>query len=312
MENSEFILEAASYHCEDFGRNVIQIDSHQCDQVRRSIFKPFGDGPDAGLGSLSPLPVEILSDICLLLDVKSGFNFSQASRRARAVVASIPEYQRIGNHALQALCALLRTDIGHWFEMTLLHKALLTRDCEYCQRFAGYLFLPTLTKCCYACIESARGLSAAPLEKVVNESGWSAGKLKRSAPIVHTLSSTHSANTLRGVRSFIVAEKWCLQLLRVLGECRPSPIYFQGLHLPGLGFEATVALPCFSLSTGEIQTGVSCRGCQAAMRIEPSEEAFKMRQRVYTREKFLDHFNVCEHAIAIWTAAQEEKPSIRS
>jgi hypothetical protein len=312
MANSEAILQAVSYHCEDFGRSVIQIDSHQCDQVRSSIFKPFGDGSDAGLGSLDLLPVEILSSICLMLDVSAGFNFSQVNRRSRAVVASISEYRQIGDHALQALCALLRTDIGHHVAITALHKVLLTRDCQSCGYFAGYLFLPTLTRCCFTCIESAGGLSAAPLEKLANEVNMSADQLGEHIPIFHTLSSTNSAaSVVRGGRTFLVSERHCIQILRALGRPEPVLTYFQDMHLPGLGFESSVILPCFNPRTGEIQTGVSCRGCQMAMRTAPSEEAFKLRQRVYTREKFLDHFKVCGHAIHIWDATQEGKPSIR-
>ncbi|KAH6893267.1 F-box domain-containing protein [Thelonectria olida] len=313
MANPEAILRAVSYHCEDFGRSVIQIDSHHCDQVRSSIFKPFGDGPDAGLGSLDLLPVEILSNICLMLDVSAGFNFSQVNKRSRAIVASIPEYHQVGDHALPALCALLRADIGHHVAITSLQKALLTQDCQSCGYFAGYLFLPTLTKCCFTCIESAGGLSAAPLEKLANEVDMSADQLGEFVPIFHTLSSTNSAaSAVRGGRTYLVSERHCIQVLRALGRPEPAPTYFQDMHLPGLGFEASVILPCFSPRTGEIQTGVSCRGCQMAMRIAPSEEAFLLRRLVYTREKFLDHFKVCEHAIHIWAAAQEGKPGIRA
>ncbi|KAH7008407.1 F-box domain-containing protein [Ilyonectria destructans] len=306
MDQSESILRAASYHCEDFGRSVIQIDHHHCEVVRSSIFKPFGDDPDDGLGTLDVLPVELLSSICLMLDVDAGFRFSQASRRARAVVASVPEYRHLGDHALQCLCALLRTDIGHHVAISTLHSALVTQDCQSCGFFAGYLFLPTLTRCCFPCIESAKGLSAAPLEKLASESGMSVDQLKEAIPIFHTLSTLrNSAGAMRGGRRFLVAEKHCIGILRSIRHPEPTPAYFSLMHLPGFGFEASTTLPSLNSKTGEIETGVSCKGCQVAMRISPSEEAYKLRQRVYSREKFLEHFQVCAHAKTIWDSSQQ-------
>ncbi|KAK7403642.1 hypothetical protein QQX98_010607 [Neonectria punicea] len=310
MDHSESILGAASYHCDDFGREVIHIDNHHCDVVRSSLFKPFGDCPDHGLGTLDVLPVELLSSISLMLDVSAGFRFSQVSRRARGVVASIPEYYHLGDHALQCLCALLRTDIGQHVAVTTLHSALLSQDCQACGLFAGYLFLPTVTRCCFPCIESAKGLSAAPLEKLASESDMSIGQLKASIPIFHTLSTSRSS-TGRGGRTFLVAEKHCIDILRSRGHPEPVPAYFSLMHLPGFGHEASVTMPSFNPKTGEIQTGVSCKGCQVAMKLSPSEEAFEHRRRVYSREKFLEHFDECAHAKKIWASSQRTL-SIRS
>ncbi|KAI5461444.1 F-box domain-containing protein [Mariannaea sp. PMI_226] len=313
MDDLDSIFEVVSYHNEYSGRNVIQIHHHLCDRTRSSIFKPFEDRLDTGLGSLDVFPVEILSSICLMLDISAGFKFSHVSRRARAVLASIPEYHHVGEHALQALCALLQSQIGYHVGITTLHQALLTQDCQSCGHFASYLFLPTVTRCCFFCLESAAGLSAAPLEKLTSEVHQSADQLREYIPIFYTLPSTHSAaNKAHGGRNFLVSETHCIQVLRSTGRAEPASIYFQEMHLPGFGFEASVILPCFNPRTGEIQAGLSCRGCQVAMRIAPSEEAFKMRQRSYTRERFLDHYKVCNHAKKIWTTAQTGKAGNRA
>ncbi|KAH7165899.1 F-box domain-containing protein [Dactylonectria macrodidyma] len=305
MDLSESILSAASYHCEDFGRSVIQIEDRHFDMVRYSVFKHVSECPDSGLGALDVLPVEILSSICLMLDVDAGFRFSQVSRRARAIVASVPEYLHLGDHALKCLCALLRTDIGHHVAISTLHSALLNHDCESCGFFAGYLFLPTLTRCCFRCIESAKGLSAAPLEKLASESGMSTEQLKEVIPVFHTLPTLqNTATAMRGGRRFLVAEEHCIEILRSIGNPEPMPTYFSSMHLPGFGWEASTTLPSFNPKTGEVQTGVSCKGCQVAMKISPSEQAFKLRQRVYSRQKFLDHFQQCSHARKIWESSQ--------
>ncbi|KAF7550070.1 hypothetical protein G7Z17_g5981 [Cylindrodendrum hubeiense] len=271
MDHSESILSAASYKEPECA--VIRIDPHQCEVVRSSVFKAFGDCPDEGLGALDVLPVEILSSVCLMLDIDAGFHFSQVSRRARAVVASIPEYRRLGDHALQSLCALLRTDIGHHVAISTLHSALVTQDCQSCGSFAGYIFLPTATRCCFPCIESAKGLSAAPLEKLSSESGLSVDQLKEAIPIFHTLPVLNrTASALRGGRRFLVAEQYCIRILRSIGHPEPTPCYFSQMHLPGFGYQASTALPTFDPKTGEIQTGVSYRLKSAGSNILPPND----------------------------------------
>jgi hypothetical protein len=59
-------------------------------------------------------------------------------------------------HALSILCTALQSCIAHWFSLHDLHKAPCTRACCVCgSRFAGLIFLPSMTRCCGLCVRQA-------------------------------------------------------------------------------------------------------------------------------------------------------------
>lgn len=105
-------------------------------------------------------------------------------------------------------------------------------------------------------------------------------------------------------RTFIVAESHCLDALK-RNEIKESQLTFDlWSQSPILRFMASSSLPFLDPITEEIQTGVSCRGCQLVLEAAPSEARFDRRERVYSREEFLDHFHQCEEARNLWVLSQ--------
>ncbi len=106
-EESESVLRVATYHNDDFVRTVIWSPPSEHDPVRKSLVEAFPSttvsDPSCALESL---PTEILSQICLELDIRLCFKIRQTSRHARQVVAGSYQYRAIATHGLESLRSL--------------------------------------------------------------------------------------------------------------------------------------------------------------------------------------------------------------
>jgi len=178
-DDADAIVRVTSYHRRDFDQTVIRAEPGQHDHVRSSLFK-IGSIPSAGnssLGHLQCLPIEIISQIFLSLDVYSALRFSQANRRALEITASIPEARRLGEHAVECLWALFRTGLAPHTNVSILHSTLSVEYCALCGSFGDFFFLPTATRCCFHCLEAAPALQVVSLDalcRALKESGVSA------------------------------------------------------------------------------------------------------------------------------------------
>ncbi|CCF37277.1 F-box domain-containing protein [Colletotrichum higginsianum] len=305
LDEAASILRVTSYHRKDFDLAVIHLNPHKFGYIRSSLFKSFASSLDANLGRLESFPLEILTSVCLFLDISTAFHFSHVNRRAREIVATIREYRQLSEHAIDCVCALLRTGVASRVSITSLYSALSTKNCHLCGSFSGFLFLSTATRCCFSCIETAPSLRATSLAKLSKASGVPVRQLKKSIPTLHTLSGVYTMEEVtRTRRTFIVAESHCLDALK-RNEIKESQLTFDlWSQSPILRFMASSSLPFLDPITEEIQTGVSCRGCQLVLEAAPSEARFDRRERVYSREEFLDHFHQCEEARNLWVLSQ--------
>ncbi|KAI9934808.1 hypothetical protein MW887_000425 [Aspergillus wentii] len=78
----------ASYHRRDFDLAVINVDTHDDEQIRDSILEPVR-APSATLGSLECLPLEVVHKICHLLDLNSLFKLRQVNIRAHQIISTM-------------------------------------------------------------------------------------------------------------------------------------------------------------------------------------------------------------------------------
>src|SRR3954451_23515502 len=83
-ENWEFIR-IASYHRRDFDLAVVRTNPYDHDQVRSSLLRTI-PATSSTLGNLQFLPLEIVYEICFLLDIRSLLNFRHVNRRAQQIV----------------------------------------------------------------------------------------------------------------------------------------------------------------------------------------------------------------------------------
>ncbi|KID63595.1 Cyclin-like F-box, partial [Metarhizium brunneum ARSEF 3297] len=89
-----------------------------------------------------------------------------------------------------------------------------------------------------------------------------------------------------------------------------------------LNFMGTCALPYYDTSTGQVEEGVSCAGCQllvangCVMRdMKLWSWAYEARNTLYSRDGFLEHFRWCKQAHRRWNDSDEGKklpPDLRS
>ena len=88
--------------------------------------------------------------------------------------------------------------------------------------------------------------------------------------------------TNRRRRGYLVAKAHCAELPK-LGGLATSP----GPHI--VRYMASSSISSLDIATGEVQTGLSCKGCQAtledyATKISSPEELFRQRGMVYSKE----------------------------
>lgn len=77
---------------------------------------------------------------------------------------------------------------------------------------------------------------------------------------------------------------------------------------PGLEFMACCALKSYDPRTKRIQNGVSCAGCQVALEdgivADGMRWEFDVRNMVYSKDRFLKHFEWCEEAQILWVSSK--------
>ncbi|PWY85818.1 hypothetical protein BO94DRAFT_566542 [Aspergillus sclerotioniger CBS 115572] len=278
------IIRTASYHRCDFDLAVIRTNPEDHRPVRTSLVEDIHITYSC-LGKLEILPLEIVHQICLLLDIWSLFRFRQVNRRARQAVSAINSYKVVVSHALEALCITLRTNIATWFLLSDLFDVLCTMNCHFCGAFGGFIFLLSFRRCCFSCIRADALPCVLALSDVKHRIKRRSGRVCSMMPTVRTLPGIYSmAETVRKRRTEI----------RALPERR--------VLLP---YMVTTSLPYFDHKRGVVQRGISCSGCQVALekalrssRVESG--ACAMRDKVYSHNEFLHHLKACQEAQNLW------------
>lgn len=93
-----------------------------------------------------------------------------------------------------------------------------------------------------------------------------------------------------------------------LRQGRPESLHY-------FDFMACCALPSYEPKFRSIQGGISCAGCQLAVEEDliPFHDAAEKRDIVYSREGFIQHFELCKDAQLLWTSStngQVEPPKL--
>ena len=301
------IIRVASYHRRDFNLAVIHSDIAQ-DNPELSLFKSFGRNPISNLGRLEALPTELLTTVLLMCDIQSAFRFSHVNNRARTLVASMWEYRKTREHALQCLWAAFKTNMAPNVGVSALYQALVTETCSLCgAAFGRFFFLPTATQCCLPCLERAPELAVLSLAQVCKATGRSRASLRQLLPVLHTIPGIYGMwETNRKRRGYFVSKAHCSEVLKVdLQE--PLPTTTANPEPPLARYMAASSIPYLDMATGDIQIGLSCKGCQAMLEATStfSIEPFRrLRDKIYSREEFLAHFQQCHGAKVLWMSSK--------
>jgi hypothetical protein len=99
-EQADAIARTTAYHRKDFSLSVIWFPPCEHAAILSSMTKPFARDSNTGLGSLDRLPLELLHDVLLRLDMHSLFKFRQANLTSRQAVHSLKQYRMAASYGL--------------------------------------------------------------------------------------------------------------------------------------------------------------------------------------------------------------------
>lgn len=308
-EHADAIIRTTTYHRKDYCLSMIWYSPREHAEILPSIATSFQRTSDLGLGSLDRLPLELVLGIFYRLDLHSLLKFRQISLRARRMVDSLTQYQRVISYGLNLLCALLRT--GFAMEITLLdlYDALCTKCCTHCGEFAGFINLFTWRRYCFKCFQESPETQVRTLTSVRKHLQLTKPELKHLKTF-KALPGTYSMNeTVQKARIAIVS---LYQATLICGRTSPEltdlkQTGFNETHK--FNFMGSCALPYYDKETDTVDHGVSCAGCQEAINkdiITPRVEwGYEARDKVYGRDSFLEHFKWCEQAQILWESSEQ-------
>lgn len=196
---------------------------------------------------------------------------------------------------------------AHSFTIKDLYRPLTTCNCVLCGAFGGFLFLLTVTRCCFACIRTApelRVLCMSTFAKLAHIStSW-----------LHRLLLKQTLRTVPGLYSMeerrvrrpkdLIAEEQAIATLSSLGLLPQDSVQALARRSDEVNqhFMASTAFPWYDLDSATIEHGVSCKGCQ--VRVETLDGDIEDRDRVFSTTGFLAHVTHCVEAQGLWAESQ--------
>ena len=99
---------------------------------------------------LDRLPVELLIEVLLRLDIPSLTRFRSLNRRTMALVNSVRQYTAIIEHCPNIIRAIVSIHADA-FDCGTLYGTLCTSRCFTCNRFGDHLYLIDCRRVCYFC-----------------------------------------------------------------------------------------------------------------------------------------------------------------
>lgn len=144
-------------------------------------------------GLLGLLPLELMDNVCMSLDIASAFSLSHVSQHARESIAGIREFRLIGKHIPGCLWVFLNTQVASHVQVYALYSALATSSCSFCDRFGDLLSIPTVQRCCINCFTCEHQLQPSFLSELTRGVIGipSANIIKRDLPVLRTIPNSY-------------------------------------------------------------------------------------------------------------------------
>jgi hypothetical protein len=310
QDQTDDIVRVAAFHRKDFALSVIWFSPREHAGIRPSIATPFPRTPVTELSLLGQLPLELLHEILLCLDMQSVYNFRQANLRSRQTVDSFHQYQMVVSHGLNLFCALLRTRLAPDISLSDFYHALCTKACSICGGFGGFVSLLAWKRCCAACVREALETQVQPIAAIQKECHLTEaelGQLKsfKTLPGIYTMDESVHKSRIEVASSH--------QAALVSGPTKAALVQLVMWGLgPKFNYMGSCALPYYDRLTDAVEYGMSCAGCFSAVPKARVGERLETdaRDRVYARDSFLDHFRWCKAAQRLWESSDEGKREI--
>ena len=280
--------------------------------------------PEYGLGVLDRLPLELLSDILVEIDIRSLMDFRRVNQRAMEVVDSIPKFQTIMRHSPNSLRGILSIESGFRISCLALFYTLCNPTCESCGDFGGYMYVLTCSRVCFLCLSEDSKYLPLLAPEVVRACGLNREFVTvltgmRSVPgcyspnekicrnrlvLIDPDLAYHAGAALHGSTSAMKrhvletnSQKWENYRKRIarkesgkLGRNPrrpPDALAIDGRSSNPRRFMAIVHAPWVDLATNLANWGFHCVGCEKEYR-RPLHW-----RRKYTVDTFNDHLNQC-------------------
>jgi hypothetical protein len=311
-EQTDAIVRTVTYHPIGYDLTVISFPPREHVDIRPSIATPFPRTPNVGLGSLDQLPLELLHETLLHLDMHSLFKFRQTNLGSRQVVDCLKQYQLVVSHGLNLFCALLRTRVAMGTSLLDMYVALCTKSCSLCDNFGGFVFLPTWKRCCMKCLQQAPETQVHSLAAVRKQLHLTKAEVNQLVPFKTLPGKYTKDESVYKSRVTIVS----VHQASLISRRQPQPLaQAQPANLARnekYRFMASCALPYYDKSTGKVEHGMSCAGCQLALEKDiigsrGEKWVWEARDKAYPQDGFLEHFRWCEQAQLLWTSSDQGK-----
>ncbi|KAG8162721.1 hypothetical protein KVR01_007199 [Diaporthe batatas] len=252
--------------------------------------------------------------------------------------------------------SLIRTQIIRRHSISRLHGVLRSQSCETCSGYGAFLFLPTCSRTCWQCLQfrkerlvvpvgvarKALSLTEADQEQFpvmwsipgrygIRQLEWGSASLVAVADALEVAMSKYgSAERLRGALAEWPITGPGAYSARQLRTLLSSEGYFDANLVPDVGSSlvgryfgrASIRFDSL-LSSGEIEHGHWCRGCEwtddhrsrlpvdvlahiLPDGVEPDRELSRLARTAYSTVDFLDHVQHCYGAQRLLTELARE------
>ncbi|TLD24808.1 hypothetical protein PspLS_06180 [Pyricularia sp. CBS 133598] len=99
-DEADSIIKTLGWGSRWYDDRMVRFPPEEHADVVSSLSQPFNRITTERLGSLDYLPLELLQDVILRLDIQSVFRFRQSNAKAREMVGTLKEYGIIMDHAM--------------------------------------------------------------------------------------------------------------------------------------------------------------------------------------------------------------------
>lgn len=280
------------------------------------------------LGALDVLPLEVLHNVLLELDLQSLTTLRAVNRYARHTIDGIYQYKIIISYAPSVLRAALAVGAASWISCSTLYATLCDQACSHCRDFGTFIYLLSCQRVCFLCLSHHKdflplapyrareeyGLTKNSLGEVrtittlPGEYSYDSLPRRKRVLLVDRTDARNAGIKLHGssalMETFVKQHRFQMiarykQKLRQMPATRvrrpPCPPYRNqfddNTHNP-LRFMATVRAPWVKAQSGIADWGLSCRGCWI---INGQIEGIRRldRRRMFSSDGFIDHVKDC-------------------
>lgn len=285
-KDAQAIIKTVTFHRAEYSGNPIEFKSKTHAKIRSSISTPFSRRPVTDLGAFHELPLELLWDIFLRLDIQSVFRFRQVNRIARQSVDSLKEYNLVATHGLDAYCALLQTHSTLHASLHDFVSVLSISSCSQCGCYGGFISLLTWQRCCFCCIRHAPELQVRTLASLRSQINLDKVQL-RELQTLKTLPGEYTREQKHGELTYSKRRLNVTSLHQAVMSIESPSRAHKLLSAKRTHRAGEKGLYRFSSDTFDM--------------------AWSISKRVYDHEGFLEHFQWCGEAQRLWKSSKRGK-----